>query len=388
MAAGMLWYSLLVLCGGGLLLAWMPERIAWSVFEALVFALLLAWTAGWATGKFRAGWSFLFLPLLGVTAWGALQVWMGWSAYRFATETDTVRWGCYFAILFLAYQLSGVPGSGRAFRRVFTTYALALAVISVLQLFAGNGKIYWLFRPAEPAGLGPFLNYDHYASFVILALPAAAFDMVGHSRRRWFFVVATAALYASVIASASRAGFVLLTLEALILFAMLGFRHRTVSAAAALLVAFVLVVGWESLYARLRAPDPYHGRREVASATVNMIRSNPWKGYGLGTWTEVYPAFAQRDFGVFVNAAHNDWLQWWADGGVPVVACLLLLVCGAIVTVPRAPWSMGVPFVFLHSLVDFPMQGRFLPAIVFLVLGVAAGKSRRNEAARPAARQI
>jgi hypothetical protein len=33
---------------------------------------------------------------------------------------------------------------------------------------------------------------------------------------------------------------------------------------------------------------------------------------------------------------------------------------------------MGVPIVFLHSLIDFPMQGHFLPAVVFLILGVAA----------------
>jgi O-antigen ligase len=254
-------------------------------------------------------------------------------------------------------------------------------VISVLQLFAGNGKIYWMFHTEEHADLGPFMNPDHYASFVALVIPMTAFEMVQHPRRRWFFAVATAALYASVVAGASRAGFVLVTLELVVMFVIVGFRHRTVPGVAALLVAFVLVVGWQSLYSRLRAPDPYRGRREVAEATTKMIRANPWKGYGLGTWTEVYPAFAQKDFGVFVNAAHSDWLQWWAEGGVPVLGCLAVVFISAILIAPRLPWAMGVPIVFLHSLVDFPLQGRFLPAMLFLVLGVAARRVRRSRSA-------
>lgn len=41
------------------------------------------------------------------------------------------------------------------------------------------------------------------------------------------------------------------------------------------------------LYDRRGIPDPYAGHREVASATVRMIEANPWKSFGLGTWTNV-----------------------------------------------------------------------------------------------------
>jgi O-antigen ligase len=136
-------------------------------------------------------------------------------------------------------------------------------------------------------------------------------------------------------------------------------------------IAFGFVVGWQTLYERLRIPDPYDGRREVASATVQMFEANPWKGFGLGTWTNVYPAYASKDFGVFINAAHNDWLQSGAEVGIPVLACLFLLFGASIFLVRKAPGALGVPIVFLHSLIDFPMQGRFLPAIVLLVLGIA-----------------
>ena len=376
-------YSLLTLCGAGLLIAWRPERFAWCLFEALVLGLFILWTAAWSVGKVEARWSWLFLPLLAIVGWGAFQWHMGWSAYAFAAEADTIRWSAYGLIFFLAFQLFGEDGSARTFRRVFTIYAFALAVVSVLQYFLGNGKIYWLFETAETAGLGPFLNRDHYASFIALALPAAAVEMLRHPRQRWFFVLTMSVLYASVIAGASRAGSILVTLEVLVLFALLRLSGRTMLAIAALMVAFGFVVGWETLYERLRIPDPYAGRREVASATVRMFEANPWKGFGLGTWTNVYPAYASKDMGVFVNAAHNDWLQWGAEGGIPVLACLFLLFGASLFLVRKVPWVLGVPIVFLHGMIDFPMQGRFLPAIVFLVLGIAAA-DRSSSSPRPA----
>jgi O-antigen ligase len=379
-------YSLLALCGVGLLMAWAPQRFAWFPFEALVFGLFILWTSAWSMGRLQARWSCLFLPFLAMVCWGCLQLRMGWSVYAFATEVDTIRWGAYFLIFFLAFQLFGENGSAGSFRRIFTIYALALAVVSVLQYFLGNGKIFWLFATQEPARLGPFLNRDHYAAFIALAIPSAAFEMLHHPRQRGFFVLTIAVLYTSVIAGASRAGFVLVTLEVLVLFAILKFSGRTVLAVGALMVAFGSVVGWETLYARLRIPDPYDGRREVAAATLQMFEASPGKGFGLGTWSNVYPAYARKDFGVFVNAAHNDWLQWGAEGGIPALACLLLVFGASVFLVRKVPWALGVPIVFLHSLIDFPMQGRFLPALVFLVLGIAARSVVcRNRGDTPAA---
>ena len=113
-------------------------------------------------------------------------------------------------------------------------------------------------------------------------------------------------------------------------------------------------------------------------ATVQMVRTSPWRGFGLGTWTQIYPSYAVKDFGVFINAAHNDWLQWSSDGGLPMAFCLFAVFAGACMLAPRTPWVLGVPIVFLHCRIDFPMEGRFLPVIVFLVLGVAV-RSSLNE---------
>lgn len=370
---------LLALCGAGLLLAWMEDQFVWYIFEALVYGLLIVWTAGWVTGKLQAAWSWLFLPLLAVIAWGIVQLRMGWSVYAFSTEMDVLRWGTYLSVFFLAVQLFGEEESGRNFRTVFTVYSLLLAVVSVFQYFLGNGKIFWLFLADGQPRLGPFLNRDHYASFIALAIPVAAFEMGERPQQRWFFALALAVMYASAIAGGSRAGFVLLTLEVVLLLVMLRFSGKAALTVTTLIVAFCLVVGWDTLYKRLVEPDPYGGRLQITEAALHMVRASPWHGFGLGTWTQVYPAYSIKDFGTFIiRAAHNDWLQWGADGGIPMVCCLLAVFFGACLLLPRMPWVLGVPIVFLHGGIDFPMQLRFLPMIVFLVLGVSIRSSQRR----------
>ena len=52
-------------------------------------------------------------------------------------------------------------------------------------------------------------------------------------------------------------------------------------------------------------------------------------GFGLGTFETVYPHFALFDIGLIVNHAHNDWLEWAAEGGVPLALALLSLAVWA-----------------------------------------------------------
>jgi hypothetical protein len=367
---------LLLLLAIGILIAWVPGGFLWHLAECVVFGLMLAWLAGWSAGKLEVRWSWQFVLFLGIVALGCLQLWRGWTVYPFATAQDILRWAVYAVVFFLAFQLFAGEDSVRTFRRLFLFYALAIAVESLLQWF-GNGKIFGLFDAPELGGMGPFLNRDHYSTFVSVALPMGVAAMFRQPRHRWVYIIASAALYASVIAGGSRAGFILVTVELFLLFALVEFSGRMAVAAVALILLFGTVVGWDYLYGRFNEHDPYAGRREVAAATLTMVKASPAHGFGLGTWTTVYPAFASKDFGVFINAAHNDWLQWGSDGGVPMLACILALFAGSLAMVRRVPWALGVPIAFVHCLIDFPMQGRFLPAVVFLVFGIAARAALR-----------
>jgi O-antigen ligase len=89
-----------------------------------------------------------------------------------------------------------------------------------------------------------------------------------------------------------------------------------------------------------------------------MARDRPWVGWGMGTWTQVYPAYAHFDDGVFDNAAHNDWAQWAADGGVGMLILMTAFTMMIVSPAFRSVWGIGMLFVLAYSLMEFHFQER------------------------------
>ena len=144
----------------------------------------------------------------------------------------------------------------------------------------------------------------------------------------------------------------------------------------ALAGVFTAVVGWEVLWQRFQDPDPYRYRREMALSSVEMVRDRPWMGFGLGTFDSAYPAYASFDVGLTVNHAHNDWLEWAAEGGIPLFVLIAFIALWSARAAWRAPWAAGVMAVFLHSLVDYPLQKAAILAWLFVLLGAAEAARR------------
>jgi O-antigen ligase len=200
-----------------------------------------------------------------------------------------------------------------------------------------------------------------------------------------------AAMYASVIASASRAGAVLVTAEILavaLCMAARGFASgRAIAAtllrAVVLFAAFTAIVGWQRVWDRFLQPDPMNGRRELAAATLHIVADHPYTGCGLGTWPTVYPRYATVDNGLFANQAHDDWLQFAAEGGIPFGILLLTLPIWALRPAFRSIWGIGVIAVFLHSFVDYPFSRPALGSWTILVLAMLAAASRPAHPSAP-----
>jgi O-antigen ligase len=178
-------------------------------------------------------------------------------------------------------------------------------------------------------------------------------------------------LYASVIASASRAGAMLATLEVLVL-PWLGRRSSGTGKVIILSVAFAgiasQIVGPEVIWKRFQDKDPFRYRRQIAGSTVQMIRQRPWLGFGLGTYVYVYPEFASFDTGLTVDHAHDDWVEWTAEGGIPMLLLTLGIAAMSLRPALRSGWALGIHSVFLHSLVDFPLQIPAIGALLFTFL--------------------
>ena len=99
------------------------------------------------------------------------------------------------------------------------------------------------------------------------------------------------------------------------------------------------VAGWDVIWKRLQEPNPYALRKDFLLSSLEMVRDRPLTGFGLGTWSEVYPGFARFDDGLFANQAHNDWAQWAAEGGIPFF--LLMLGVVGLTVRPALPVPLG-----------------------------------------------
>jgi O-antigen ligase len=128
------------------------------------------------------------------------------------------------------------------------------------------------------------------------------------------------------------------------------------------------------LLERLQDPDPMRDRREIFASTAAMIAERPWTGYGLGTFATVYPEFARFDPGAVVEHAHNDWLEWAAEGGWPYAALWLLLALATLRPAVESIWGIAV---FLHALVDYPLARLGVAAWLFILVGVLESFTHR-----------
>ena len=143
-----------------------------------------------------------------------------------------------------------------------------------------------------------------------------------------------------------------------------------------------LIVGFETASARFASGALTAGRLQFALSTLHMIAARPWMGWGLGSWSAVYPAFATIDPGAIVNQAHTDWLQWTAEGGLPVGLAMLSLALWGIKPAIRSIWGIGVIAVLIHASFDYPFSRPALGAWPILILAMtAATQQTRNSPA-------
>jgi len=344
-----------------------------SLFQIGLLLLGIVWAIALAIHPRKLCLSLPMLPLAGAVLWGLLQLAAHWTSGRADTRGAVLMWLGNLLAFALDAQVCASPHVRRQFLDALLYFAFALSIVSTMHLLPIG----------DPTSMGPFVNHDHYAAFIELVLPLALVRALNGDPPAMRFSIISAALFASAIAAASRAGALLATAEIIVV--PLALRAKThlnrdkMRPAAIhvwlLAIVFVAVAGWAALWGRFQDPDPLSGRREILSDTIGMIRARPWTGFGLGTFRTVYPAYASVDFGAVVNHAHNDWAEWMADGGFPFGLLLLSIAIWSIPRAFRTVWGIGLLAVFIHATVDFPLQKPVLELWLFALLGALSSES-------------
>jgi hypothetical protein len=282
-------------------------------------------------------WLVYLIPL-----WGVGQILAHTTTSTFETREEVLRWGALAGVFFLTQIVVRSRTTRDNFLSAFLVFATAMAVLCVTQLFTSEGRVLWIFPTGYPDVFATFQNQNNYAQFVELALPIALWRALREGWRSWWYSLSGGLLYASVIASASRAGAAICTIELLAILAL----------------------------GLVRLHDPFSGRREFLIAAIDMVKHKPLTGYGLGTFPEVYQQHAVKDFPFYANHAHNDWAEFAADGGVPFLLLVLIPFAVAVPTAIRHPWALGLVAVMLHACVDYPFPRPAVSGWMFALLGI------------------
>ena len=385
-----------------LMTSWILDRWPVLIFDSIAIAAAAIVLLGYAIRPFplRLHWS-LAAPLL-AAAIGFLQIHYGTTVNPNATLLTTYDWLGFTALFFVLQQFFAIdrrlcryfPGAAMIFSLIYSVYA-------VVQWFTSDGRIFWHFIPQVQVErvLGTILNRNHYAAFIELFLPTVFWYFLESPRRNPHAAIAAGVLFASIVASSSRGGFAVAILELIVVYLLRQYWESHVSfeqsyespnwyaaGAVVAVLVFTAAIGIGPLQERLLGPrasefvaDYGQSRWEYAEASAQMIHARHTLGFGLGTWDEVYPAYGNFDSpDVHINHAHNDPMEWLAEGGLVFLIPLGILVFVCVQVGFQQPWALGPVGVLIHSLVDFPLQKPAIFAALWVFVAAGIERSRRS----------
>jgi O-antigen ligase len=393
----------------------------WSIFvlesgAALLF-LLWAWRQT-LSNELLVTLNALFAPMLVFAGLIATQVIFGLSAYRYKTASGALLYCAYGVLCFLVVQSLRRTSQVKTLVVIFCGYGLAVALFAIVQSLTSNGKIYWLHELQHGGWIyGPYVNHNHYAGLMEMLLPMPL--VLGLTRyvrgNRRALVAFVAVLMASTIfLSGSRGGMFAFLAQMLLLGVLLARRksaRATLVAGLVMLVIVGLLTWWTSggtvidrlasVLSETKAELSGGVRLTVDRDGWKMFAKKPVLGWGLGTFSVVYPQFGSFFTDKFVNEAHNDYVQLLAETG----AVGFLTMGWFLVLVYRngsrklKDWTsdvngavglaalLGCTGILVHSLVDFNLRIPANAALFYVLCTIAVADTQfrtRRHARRPA----
>lgn len=318
-----------------------------------------------------------------------------------------------------------IPAAARIFSVLGTrwfTYSVAsigtlIAVIGIVVRasgISGDMRVYGFWKPqlnyAVP--FGPFVNPNHFAGWMLMALPLTLAWIVAsvtaprpaagwRDRMLWIaspegartllMLLGAVLMSVAMIMTGSRAALIALVVAVLALSVAAVRGGGSWRARAAALLPALIVVGiaaWTASAAiveQLNDHDsPVQVRLDAWKDARDIAAKFPLTGSGLNTYSTATVLFQRRNLSQHFAHAHNDYLQLIAEGGllvgIPVLvlaAVFLVIVAKRFRAFPARDWSWwarmgavtGMAAVGLQEVGEFSLQ---IPANAYLFALLAA----------------
>jgi O-antigen ligase len=347
---------------------------------------------------------------------GGLSIWHTLSIDRHST---LLAFAAFVSLAVLTIGLASALSPSRVMRLVqgIAAIGLVLAIAALVQRSTGTLKIYGFWSPIHhPYQIyGPFVNHNHFAGWMVMAIPLVLAAVIGElarasgramrdwrSRILWigspegsraaFMVTAVLAMGVALLLTMSRSGVIAFSATIVILALALmrgGAYSRRLRMVALSTVAIVAIgifswIGIEPIAHRFATGESIAGRLPGWRGAMAITSAFPLLGSGLNTYKTAMIYHSTRKPGdKYWDTAHNDYLQVASEGGllllIPIAACVWLSgrqMAGALKAErdPQVEWIRigavaGLIGIGLQELVDFSLQ---LPGIALFFAVVCA----------------
>ncbi len=325
---------------------------------------------------------------------------------------------CYVLVFVLAFQIHRHRSGASLLVRALIGIGLFEAVYGIVQYLTGwqyiftYAKVYY----TEEA-TGTYINRNHFAGLLAMVLPfvlagllSGLFTDSPHRRRSWAGLLSSsrasrflrdlvffALLCLGVFFSRSRMGIVSAMVGLVLVLGVAAWQARRPSVLAvglialALPAAYTVWIGPEPVLKRfgeLGGPTSFD-RLPIWRDTLALVQDYPWMGTGLGTyhWASLHYQSVAQDY--LYDHAHNDYLEFAADIGIPVTVILFASLWFLVAKVARlalavertdqkilATGCAGAMLALLtHAIADFNFQIPGNALLFCWIAGTAAALS-------------
>lgn len=308
----------------------------WSIFvmEAAISLLLMIWAAReTANGGFHILSNPLYLPMALFAGVVLIQLLLHRTAYWYVTWSKGLLYGCYAGLFFLVAQVFHKRQWLIGFGFFCAGYGFLLSLFAIVQQFTSNGKIYWVVSTQHGGWIyGPYVNHAYYAGLMEMLVPfplLLAIDSRGEKASRAFFLFTAVVMSSTIFLSQSLGGMIAFAIELGVLSLLLvkngRSAYREILLLGVLCIALIAWLVWlrpEGLVERIaRLLNPISdagatGRVAILKDSLKMLWQRPFFGWGLGTFSVVYPSFRSFFTNLWVNEAHNDFVQTLVETGI------------------------------------------------------------------------
>lgn len=323
----------------------------------------------------------------------ALVPWRGWNAL--------------FALMVpAAAMLLAIRCDRQQQHRVMVAVLILILVsvaVGAVQVAGGYNKLLYVYRISSldvPTGL--FANRNHFAVVLCGALPLLVLAAAPEGATRpgsfklWLAGVVGAVGLLLLLLSGSRSG-LLLAAVAIASVPLIyhwdrrnpaSLRKRRLLMLGIAALALMLIIAFAIYFARAEALN-----RLIATDESEELRFSAWGpifemarhyfpvGSGVGSFVDVFYAGEPRELlkPSYLNHAHNDWLEWLLETGLPGVLLAFAAVAGwavrsvRLVRMPRGngtgvglalAGAVIILLLGLASIVDYPVR---VPAVACLL---------------------